>query len=67
MDAELKALETKINQVVEMCARLRADNQELRQQLASAVNQSKRLEEKITSAASRLETLLGQIPSEEDA
>ena len=67
MDAELKALEAKINQFVEMCARLRADNQQLRQQLASAVNQSKRLEEKITSAANRLETLLGQIPSEEDA
>jgi cell division protein ZapB len=67
MDAELKALETKINQFVEVCARLREDNQQLRQQLASAVNQSKRLEEKISSAASRLETLLGQIPSEGDA
>ena len=52
MDAELKALEAKISQFIEMCARLRADNQQLRQQLASAVNQSKRLEEKITSAAS---------------
>ena len=67
MDAELKALEAKITQFVEMCARLRADNQELRQQLASAVNQSKRLEEKISSATSRLETLLAQIPSQEEA
>ncbi len=67
MDAELRALETKINHFVEMCARLRADNQQLRQQLASAVNHSKRLEEKVASAASRLETLLGQIPSEGDA
>jgi cell division protein ZapB len=67
MDAELKALEAKINQFIELCARLRADNQQLRQQLASAVNQSKRLEEKISSAASRLETLLAQIPSEEEA
>jgi cell division protein ZapB len=67
MDTELKALEEKIGQFVEMCARLRADNQELRQQLASAVNQSKRLEEKISSAANRLETLLAQIPSEEEA
>jgi cell division protein ZapB len=67
MDAELKALEAKIGQFIEMCARLRADNQQLRQQLASAVNQSKRLEEKISSAATRLETLLAQIPSEEEA
>jgi cell division protein ZapB len=67
MDAELKALEAKIYQFIEVCARLRADNQQLRQQLASAVNQSKRLEEKISSAATRLETLLAQIPSEEEA
>jgi cell division protein ZapB len=67
MDAELKALEAKIHQFIEVCARLRADNQQLRQQLASAVNQSKRLEEKISSAATRLETLLAQIPSEEEA
>jgi cell division protein ZapB len=67
MDAELKALEAKIEQFVDMCARLRDDNQQLRQQLASAVNQSKRLEEKIASAASRLETLLAQIPSQEEA
>jgi cell division protein ZapB len=67
MDAELKSLEAKINQFIEVCARLRADNQQLRQELASAVNQSKRLEEKISSAASRLETLLAQIPSEEEA
>jgi cell division protein ZapB len=67
MDAELKALEAKISQFIEVCARLRADNQQLRQQLASAVNQSKRLEEKISSAATRLETLLAQIPSEEEA
>jgi cell division protein ZapB len=67
MDAELKSLEAKINQFVEVCARLRADNQQLRQQLASALNQSKRLEEKIASATGRLETLLAQIPSEEEA
>ncbi|MGZ8210567.1 MAG: hypothetical protein ACXWUH_08665 [Burkholderiales bacterium] len=67
MDAELKSLESKINQFVEICQRLRADNQQLRQQLASAVNQSKRLEEKIESATSRLESLLSQIPVEDEA
>lgn len=67
MDAELKSLEAKISQFVEHCQRLRADNQQLRQQLASALNQSQRLEEKITIATARLENLLGQIPAEDDA
>ena len=67
MDAELKSLEAKVSQFVELCQRLREDNQQLRQQLASAVSQSKRLEEKISSATSRLETLLAQMPPEEDA
>jgi cell division protein ZapB len=67
MDSELKSLEDKIGQFVELCQRLRADNQELRQQLASAVSQSKRLEEKINGAAARLETLLSQLPAEDEA
>ena len=67
MDAELKSLEGKLNQFVELCQQLRADNLELRQQLASAVDQSKRLEEKINTATSRLEHLLEQIPAEDDA
>ena len=67
MDTELKSLEDKIGQFVELCQRLRADNQQLRQELAAAVNQSKRLEEKISSATTRLEILLSQIPAEDDA
>jgi cell division protein ZapB len=67
MDVELKALEAKIEQFVEFCQRLRADNQQLRQQLAAALNQSKRLEEKITAVTDRLETLLNQMPAEDDA
>lgn len=66
MDAELKSLEQKINQFAEFCQRLRADNQQLRQQLASALNENQRLEQKIGSATSRLENLLNQLP-EEDA
>jgi cell division protein ZapB len=65
MDMEIKALEDKIGQFVELCQRLRADNQQLRQELASAVSQSKRLEEKINIATARLEMLLSQIPAED--
>ena len=62
---ELKSLEGKLGQFVELCQKLRAHNLELRQQLASAVNESKRLEEKISSATTRLESLLAQMPEEE--
>lgn len=66
MDAELKSLEAKVSLFVELCQRLREENQQLRQQVASAVNQTKRLEDKINSATSRLESLLAQIPAEEE-
>jgi cell division protein ZapB len=66
MDAELRSLEQKITNLVELCQRLRKDNHELRQQLATALNQNRLLEEKISSATSRLENLLNQIP-EDDA
>jgi cell division protein ZapB len=65
MDADLKSLEQKLNQFVELCQRLRADNQQLRQQLASAVSSNKQLTEKIGTATNRLESLLNQIPEEE--
>ena len=64
MDVELKSLEDKINQFVALCQRLRTDNHELRQQLASAHNDNKQLSEKIGDAKTRLESLLTQIPEE---
>ena len=67
MDADLKSLEGKIAQFVELCQRLRADNQQLRQQLAASVSHAKRLEDKVNTAAARLESLLAQIPAQDDA
>ena len=64
MDVELKSLEDKINQFVTLCQRLRSDNHDLRQQLASAQNDNKQLAEKIGVATTRLETLLTQLPEE---
>ena len=65
MENELKSLEGKITQFVALCQRLRADNHELRQQLAAAQNDNKQLVEKIGDAKTRLETLLTQIPDEQ--
>ncbi len=65
MEAELKSLEEKINQFVQLCRRLRSENIQLRQQLASATSENKHLSEKISIATMRLETLLTQLPEDE--
>ena len=65
MEAEFKSLERKLTQFVELCQRLRDDNQQLRQQLASAVSDNKQLADKIGTATNRLESLLNQLPEEE--
>jgi len=65
MEPELKSLEQKLHQFVELCQRMRVVNQQLRQQLASVLNENKLLAEKIGTATSRLENLLNQIPEDE--
>jgi cell division protein ZapB len=65
METELKSLEQKLNQFVELCQRLRTDNQQLRQELASALSDNKQLSEKIGTASDRLENLLQLLPEDE--
>lgn len=65
MEADLKALEEKIGQFVELAQRLRADNSTLRQQLAQAMNENRRLSEKVDGAKARLEALLERMPEAE--
>ena len=62
MEAEFNSLETKVAQFASLCERLRAENVELRQQLAAARTDAKRLHEKIDGARSRLEGLLSRLP-----
>jgi cell division protein ZapB len=62
MQAELTALDDKISQLVQLTQKLRKDNSQLRQNLASVQSENKRLSEKVTTARTRLETLLAQIP-----
>lgn len=62
VDAEFNSLEAKVAQFVGLCERLRAENHDLRQQLASARNDAKRLNERIEGAKSKLESLLARIP-----
>ena len=62
VDAEFNSLEAKVAQFVGLCERLRAENHDLRQQLATARNDAKRLNERIEGAKTKLESLLARLP-----
>ena len=62
MEAEFNSLEAKVAQFVSLCERLRAENQELRRELAAARSDAKRLHDKIDGAKERLEGLLSRLP-----
>ena len=62
VEAEFSSLEAKVAQFVALCERLREENRALRQQLAAAQTDAKRLNEKIDGAKTRLEGLLNRLP-----
>jgi len=62
VESEFKSLEAKVAQFVSICERLRAENNSLKQQLAAARTDAKRLNDKIDGAAARLEGLLSRLP-----
>jgi cell division protein ZapB len=62
VEAEFNSLEAKVAQFVGLCERLRAENITLRQQLAAAQNDAKRLNEKIDGARVKVEQLLSRLP-----
>ena len=62
MTNELKALESKITQVVSLCRTLRAENSQLKQRLAKADAEKKVLSERMELARQRLEQLAEQLP-----
>ena len=62
VEAEFSALEAKVAQFVALCERLREENRELKQKLATAQNDAKRLNEKIDGARTRLEGLINRLP-----
>jgi cell division protein ZapB len=62
VEAEFSSLEAKVAQFVSLCERLRAENGDLRRQLAAARTDAKRLHDKIDGAKTRLEGLLSKLP-----
>lgn len=62
MDADFASLEAKVAQFVNLCERLRAENSDLRQQLAAAQGDAKRLNDRIDSARVKLTQLIDRLP-----
>lgn len=62
MQTEFDSLENKVAQFIAVCERLRTENVALRQELAVAQKDSKRLNEKIDGAKVRIEQLLARLP-----
>ena len=62
MEAEFRSLEAKVAQFLSLCERLRAENSDLRRELAAARNDAKRLHEKIDGAKERREGLRAKLP-----
>ena len=65
MQVEFETLEHKLNQLVQLSNRLRAENHKLRQELVIALSYGKQCDDKINSAQTRLERLLSALPVEE--
>jgi len=62
VDADFASLEAKVAQFVNLCERLRAENSDLRQQLAAAQGDAKRLNDRIDSARTKLTLLIDRLP-----
>lgn len=64
MKAELDALESRLAQLVQLSQRLRIENHQLRQELATALSKGRQMNDKMDTARLRLERLLEQLPED---
>lgn len=64
MDADLKALEDKITQLVQLCQSMRQDNLELRQKLALARDAERQLKARMQQAQARIESIIDRLPED---
>jgi cell division protein ZapB len=66
MEADLKALEQKVTQLVGLCQQLRTENIDLRQELAQAQSDARLLKENMELAGQRLQVLIAGLPDDGD-
>lgn len=65
MQNELDSLEQKLAQLVKLTQRLRAENHQLRQDLAHSQSQNRQNQDKIDRVTTRLEKILAQLPEDQ--
>jgi cell division protein ZapB len=65
MENELNVLEGKLAQLIQVTGKLRAENQELRQELAHALSNNRLYADKMGNAKARLEKLLSTLPEDQ--
>lgn len=64
MENELIALENKLAQLIQVNGKLRAENHQLRQELAHALSNNRLYSDKLNIAKTRLEKLLITLPED---
>ena len=64
MENQLHTLESKLNQLIAISGKLRAENNQLRQDLAQAQSSNRQMSDKMDAAKARLEKLLVNLPDE---
>jgi len=65
MENEFNALANKLSQLIQVCGKLRAENHQLRQELAQALSSSRQYSDKMGNAKVRLEKLLITLPEDQ--
>ncbi|MCR4299105.1 MAG: hypothetical protein NUV75_10225 [Gallionella sp.] len=65
MENEFNALEDKLAQLIQVSGKLRAENHQLRQELAHALSDHRQCSDKVESAKTRLEKLLITLPEKQ--
>ena len=64
MNDVLGGLESKVTQVISLCAELRAENHRLRDRIGALEEKNVELSERMTAARTRLENLMDHLPLE---
>jgi cell division protein ZapB len=62
MDADIKALEEKLSQLISLCSDLRDENAQLRTDLSVTQTDSALLQGNMTEASERIEALMESLP-----
>ncbi len=65
MEPDIQRFEDKLKHFVTLFARLREENNELRQSVVAKADEAKRLAEKLDQAKTRIEALIAQLPESE--